>query len=361
VAAPNHPGEPPQKPAETGFDSNVGLLVGFGVAKEKFGFRKRPYAALHHLRGGYAFGVNQPRIDYSGDFRAENRRRYWDVRALVSGIENLYFYGFGNDTEGSADDPFFEVRSDTAGAAARAVFELGDSISIGGGPIARYTKTDQDRNNLVTTARPYGVENISQAGVTAGFRFNNRTFPGKLDFHDSDDLRRWGPPSVGPGWSIDVDARYYPEALGLEEAYGLVRGTATYSHWFSSKGPALTVRLGSQQNWGIYPYFDAAQLGSDQVRGLPSNRFAGDASVFGNLSLHLRVGRAQLLVPGFWGFSVRGDVGRVFLAGEDSNTLHWGAGTGLWWTPWIQSTRLSVFAARSDQDTRLYLLLGYGF
>jgi len=56
-----------------------------------------------------------------------------------------------------------------------------------------------------------------------------------------------------------------------------------------------------------------------------------------------------------------GDVGRVFLSGEESNTWHWGAGTGIWWTPWIQSTRLSLFVARSDQDTRGYLLLGYGF
>jgi hypothetical protein len=300
-------------------------------------------------------------MDYLGNYRSENRGRFWDVRALASGIETLNFYGFGNETTASSKTSYYQVRSKTIGAAVRAFFEPSRYLRYYVGPVARYTDTDPDQQNYLSLTDPLGTGVVTQFGLLAGLHFNNRTFPGEPDFRDTGDLRRWGPPPVGPGWSVALDGEYYGNSQKLDGAYGFLRGNAEYSHWFTVQGPDLTLRLGGQKDWGSYPFFDAAFLGSDEVRGLPANRFAGDGVFFANVDLRVRVGRAQLLIPGYWGFSLRGDTGRVFLVGEASTTWHGGYGGGLWFVPWTQDTQLSLFVATSDEDTRGYLLLGYGF
>jgi hypothetical protein len=95
------------------------------------------------------------------------------------------------------------------------------------------------------------------------------------------------------------------------------------------------------------------------VRGLRAQRFAGDASVYGNLELRLFLVRTQLFLPldiGVFGF---GDVGRVFLDGESSNKWHPSAGGGIWFAPLARANTISMTVAASDEETLFYM--GFGF
>ncbi len=344
-----------------GYGPDLGVFIGSGIAIESFGFRKRPYASRHQIRLGFSTGALRPRLDYDAEFRPENRSHYWSIRALISGIETLNFYGFGNETPDLGDDDLRRVQQAAAMVEARLVLRLGSNVYLSTGPVARYTITDLSDDRFISKQRPYGVENTAQIGWVTGFSLNSRRYPGTRTVDATDDTLRWGPAPVGPGYTLDVDATYYPRVGDLVDDYAVVRGAATASYWLPSQGLGVGFRVGGQQNFGTFPYYDAAFIGGSTVRGLRANRFAGESSAYGNVEVLARVGSLAIVLPGRWGIFVRSDAGRVWLPGEDSDTWHWGYGGGLWWAPWNLTNAVRIYGAKSDEQTALYLLLGFGF
>lgn len=84
------------------------------------------------------------------------------------------------------------------------------------------------------------------------------------------------------------------------------------------------MRAGGGRVWGRYLFHEAAFLGGfSTVRGLPAQRYAGDAALYGNAELRLRP-------AGFLGVFALVDTGRVFLEGESSRRWHTGLGGGAW-------------------------------
>jgi hypothetical protein len=341
-----------------GWSPDPGLTLGMTFIKEHFAFRKRPYGAHHELRARLAFGVLRPAFEYSGIFRSENRRFYWSVRGIASGIEGLNFYGFGNETENTDDDEFYRVRQNVFGTNVRAAWVVGENVTVSTGPAAYYTTTREDENRLIGQTLPYGSEDLGQAGWTAGINFNNQRFPGNRNLKGSDDIFRFGPSPLGAGLSLDVDAAYYPKAWDLAAAYGKVTAKGSFTGILGS-GTAIQLLLGGATTWGDVPYFDAAYVGSHEVRGLRQNRFAGNDAAYANVGLMQRVGKLTLVIPGRWGVVLRGDTGRVWLDGEDSDTWHWSYGGGLWWAPWDLMNAIRVVYFTSDDDSQFYFLMGF--
>lgn len=129
-------------------------------------------------------------------------------------------------------------------------------------------------------------------------------------------------------------------------------------------GPTLALRVGGKKLWGTFPYHEAAFIGGpDTVRGLRRQRYAGDASAFGNAELRLRLFDFKMLVPIDVTVFGLADGGRVFVDGEDSNRWHHGVGGGLGLTFLRPEYTFSIAAARGSDDNkmRLYFQGGYGF
>lgn len=344
-----------------GLGPDIGLFVGLGVVFENFDFRKRPYSTQQQVRVGFSFGALRPRIDYYADRRSENSNRHYIVRALVSGIETFNYFGPGNDSVNTDDRDFHRVKESTGGVEVRVAWDLGD-FRVSTGPRGTYTIHDLDDPRLIAIERPYGTDDIGQVGWTAGINWNTREYPpGVRDAKASDDVLRWGPAPIGTGYTVDIDGVYYADTWNLRDDYTVLRGTATAAYWLSRSGPGVAIRVGGQHNIGEYPYYDAAYIGAKQVRGLPANRFAGDSSLYGNTMALFKLGRVSLVIPGYWGVFARGDVGRVWVEGEDSNTWHWGYGGGLFFAPWNLSQAVRILVANSDDGVAGYFLLGFGF
>src|SRR2546428_2281196 len=93
--------------------------------------------------------------------------------------------------------------------------------------------------------------------------------------------------------------------------------------------PTLAVRGAGKKVWGTYPLHEAGYVGgATTVRGFVEHRFAGDASVHGNVELRFSLAKVFFLVPTELGLFGLGDAGRVFLAGETSDRWHGAAGGG---------------------------------
>jgi hypothetical protein len=328
---------------------------------ETYGFRKRPYSTQHQVRGAFAFGAVSGRVDYAGIYRGENTRQFFILRAIASGIETLRYYGLGNESEATVDQSFFRIEQTQVAVEGRAAFSAGKSSTFTAGAIFRWTRTEEDDDDFIAIDQPYGIDDTGQAGVVAGFNFSNHTRPNQRELKGSDDALRFGPSPLGEGYTLDINAHYYPKVGGLRNDYGFADSEATASYLLGSRGPALAFRIGGTTTWGDVPYYDAAFLGSRQLRGLRPNRFAGQRSLYGNASAFFHIGRLTLLVPGRWGVLARGGSGRVWVTDESSDKWHTSYGGGVWWAPWDLQTAVRVEVSQSDETTLYYLLIGFGF
>ena len=95
--------------------------------------------------------------------------------------------------------------------------------------------------------------------------------------------------------------------------------------------------------YGVSPDWFASTFlgGPGNVRGYVGQRFAGDASVYANLDVRLRLGTMRLLVPAEVGLLAFADVGRVFELGVSSKQWHAGYGGGLWIAPLARTNAIS--------------------
>jgi hypothetical protein len=69
----------------------------------------------------------------------------------------------------------------------------------------------------------------------------------------------------------------------------------------------------------------------------------------------------MLVVPADFGIFGLADAGRVFLAGESSDTWHTAFGGGVWLGFLGRANTVSAALASSRERTRLYLQAGFGF
>ncbi len=126
--------------------------------------------------------------------------------------------------------------------------------------------------------------------------------------------------------------------------------------------PTLALRVGGKKVWGTFPFHEAAFIGGEStVRGFHEQRFAGDASLYGNAELRLFLSKFFVLLPGEFGVFGLGDVGRVYLDGETSDKWHRAFGGGIWFAYLNRRNTLSVAIADSDERTGVYVRAGFMF
>jgi hypothetical protein len=113
--------------------------------------------------------------------------------------------------------------------------------------------------------------------------------------------------------------------------------------------------------WGDAPFHEAAFLGgTDTLTGTTPQRYAGDASVFGNSELRIPVASVRTLLPldiGILGFA---DAGRVYVDGESPGGWHGVMGGGLWFGLLDRATGMSVVLT-SSRDRRVVFGTGLRF
>jgi hypothetical protein len=321
-----------------------GVFLGYGLRFIDYGFRKHPYASRQDLRVGYSSGLRGIRAEYEGEFVATNSRKRTDVQLRYSDVDFLRFYGFGNETTTRGDDEFHQVHQRQY--TFRTAWRLGfDDVSLSLGPVVKLSTTPTSRGGIIADARPYGVGDFGQAGVSARLAVDSRE-----------------PESVS-GAMFQVEGTYYPRVWDVESAFGEVHGeTGVVLGASSGLRPALALRVGGKRVWGEYPFHEAAFIGGpDSIRGLRPQRFAGDASVYGNAELRFRLFRANILVPTDVGVLGLADAGRVFVLPDPSKEWHTAFGGGLWMSFLNRRHTVSLTAASSEGQVRLYFQGGFLF
>ncbi len=327
---------------------DVGVLIGGGRTLTTYGFRKNPYATRHQFRAAFATGPKSYRLDYRGEFRRENSASYADLRVRATGIDVISFHGFGNELEAPGDEEFYRVTQDAFGLQPSMVFALGSRASLRIGPILKYVSTDDRPDRfLASLGNLYGTGNFGEVGGGFTLRYDSRDRAVMAE----------------QGLYLEVGWSAYPPVWDVDSTFGEVHGeAATYLSVSAPLDPTLALRVGGRKLWGRYPYFEAAFIGSGStVRLGRINRYAGDASAYGSTELRLSLTRVRLILPAQFGIFGLADVGRVFIAGESSDTWHSAAGGGFWLSYLERAYTLSLAIAKSDERTGIYAQAGFGF
>jgi hypothetical protein len=324
-----------------------GVLLGLELRHTDFGFRKHPYGDRHKLRVAYSTELNDFGGHYSYEsLRTDNRARF-AVDASISDLTIIRYHGFGNDTPSDQPEDFYDVsqRQYTFEPAYRFDTEAFD-LSIG--PVVKFatTRFGDEGPTLLEQENPYGTGDFGQVGARVAFLLDRRDHPD----------------AATRGAYLEAEGSVYPKAWDVEETFGVAQAeTGVYATAPIVFKPTLALRVGGQHAWGRYPFHESAFVGGATIRGLRRQRYAGDSSAYGNAELRLTLvdrGEAFLSRVGIFGLA---DGGRVWLAGESSDTWHHGVGGGVFVSVMKPENVWSFSVAQSEGRTRVYLLGGFMF
>ena len=356
---------------------DLGVFVGGAGSRRYFGYRKDPYSSSHSMNAGLAINRRKPFVSYSGTFRRWVRGLDAKVELEYSGIQVIRYNGLGNETRIDHPSSFYEVEQNHFAFAPALEFGAGGhqgggshggmktprtELTIALGPVVKYSDTPLASNEgrfIASRDHPvYGTGSFGQAGAQGEVMFDSRDNAGY--------------PTRGA--LLRLGGAVYPAVWDVESAFGSMDGEArAYLTAPVPANPTLALRAGGRKVWGTFPFQESAFLGgpgliagdapTGSLRGFRKNRFAGDASLYGNSELRLVLGKIRLLVPGELGLFGAADAGRVFHSGDpdDAGTWHTGVGGGLWLSFLQRLQSLSVAAVRGDDLTGVYVRAGLAF
>lgn len=325
-----------------------GLILGGGPTYTRYGFRKTPYAERLAARGAVGLGTGDVAVVVKGDFRRPNSRSGYSFLVEGSELEKIRFYGFGNETTAPEPNRFYVVEQDLLLGEATVNFGLPAAGRLFVGPVVKYVSSKVPAGTPFAAENVYG-SNYGQLGGKAEAAFDRRDDP------------------VFPrnGWRAGASVAAYPALWDVPAAFANADVIAA-GYWTPRfrGAPTAALRLGAQKVWGDFPIHEAAFLGGSRtLRGLPYQRYAGDAVVYGNSELRLPLSDVELIVRGTLGLVGLADIGRAYYSPESSDEWHSSAGAGLWFRFEVRETvlGLSLVGARAERENRVYLKLGAPF
>jgi len=328
------------------YNSDLGMLMGIGFGREHFGFRRDPYASSWSVKLAYASMLQNLRLNADYKYRWENSRITGSFAFMVSGIETLNFYGFGNSALVPEDSLSPDVSRQAVRFEPTLNFSLSQYVRLEAGMLFEYSRTVENPNTVVARDLPSGLGDLWQGGFTGRFVMDT------LDSH--------GWPTRG--LYIKIEGSYYPKLLDEKIGDFGTLDTALAGVFNLSSDFVLSGRFGVKKVWGEYPYFQAAYLGGKgNLRGYAKQRFAGDAAVYSNLEIRFPVSRYFVILPGEFGLYAFIDAGRVFLRNEVSDKWHSGYGGGIWIAPLVRQLTMSFALGHSDEGMRIYFRFGFDF
>jgi len=344
------------------YSTDLGAVVGASLTHTTYGFRASPAAKEQAIRGGWSFGQSSGKLEYDGTFRRSASALGFDLRAVVSGIGQVNFFGFGNDTPKQARSRY-HIQQTVVTVAPVARFGTSDRASLTIGPEFRLSDTGKRTGTILFEQAPYGIGRFSLVDARATVQLGTRRAkgPGLMAVALGEATGDTPDQPTGGGLRVVASGYVAPATLDVAETYGGVDGYVTAQ--VGNNHVQLATRVGGQRVFGTYPWFDAAVIGGSSVRGFRSHRFAGDASLYGNAELRTYLGPPVFasVFPVRFGFVAFVDTGRVWLRGENTNTWHPSEGGGILLKPVGTSIVLRAVVARGAEGTLVYAGSGFRF
>ncbi len=266
-------------------------------------------------------------------YDAEFKKAFGNTDILVNAIADLNgnimnYFGRGNDTdfERSGDfRKFYRTNFSFYRLDPAFRFSLGEGLTLTAGPSLQYfVYGDNDGRFIDNPSLIDDDPNLYQEKAHGGLLLN-------FNIDKRDD--------------IFLPTRGYKFNILLQGYEGLNSRSGSYAQLFPQvsfykaldKNGSITLanRTGAGFTKGTTAFYQHAFLGSeDALLGFRKNRFAGETTLYNNLEARIELPNIfRSLIPGKMGLIGFYDVGRVWVKGEDSDTIHQGVGGGAFFIP----------------------------
>lgn len=351
----------------TGYNRDDGVFVGGGPIINKYSrYRRQQYKLL----GNYALLTNSVSFHLSGTFFYPLKNLEVNVLADVKApryVDN--YFGMGNNSSwqsGHSNIDYYLVRMTQYVVATdfSKQIDRNEAQKIGLGLFYKNTNAEETDDRFITDIPANGLDENAlkmheYAGVSLSYRINtvsNREMKTEEEFEGSQTF---------PTRGIRFDATLL-QFIGLNDlSPGFTKASADFSTYLSfAQRPRVVYafRVGGEKNFGDYVFHEAAKLGQkSNLRGFRQTRFYGDASLYQNTDVRIRLKQFKTYVlNGSTGLTLFHDVGRVWLEDESSSRWHRGYGLGLWLSPFDMAL-LNVSYAHSNEDNLINVTLNYQF
>jgi hypothetical protein len=331
-----------------GYAPQNGVLLSANHTRIDYGFRHDPFRSRSIVRADVSLPELRPRLTWAFERTRPNSGERVGGRLTASGIELLRFHGFGNETEGSQSDEAYRVRQRLLRAEPSWSVALDDGVRLEGRAILQHTRTEQERETILSAQAPYGSGRFTQVG---------------LGTHLSID-RRDSPTAPRTGYLLDAALSAFPSLGSVRTPFATARATiAGYATPSAARhAPTIALRLGGQHGWGTLPVHESATIGgAESLRGWDVQRFTGRSSLHGSAEARMHLLRTKLLVPSDVGVLAFSDLARVFADDESSGRWHSSRGAGVWIAPMARAYTLSLSVAAGRERTAVYVAHGFAF
>ncbi|RLD77933.1 MAG: hypothetical protein DRJ10_11130, partial [Bacteroidetes bacterium] len=350
-----------------GYNQDDGVFLGGGPVIKKFSrYRRQTYEILanyafltkafnFHFAGSNIYPLKHIELSLVADYKSPN-------------YVNNYF-GMGNETKWQvekSENEYYRVRMSKFYVNPNFLKHLDrDGIhKVGLGLFYKSTDIEETPDRFISDFTQNGLEpgdlhHQSFAGISLNYKLN--TMP-------QEDLKKedqFGGSNMFPtrGMFADVGFLHFIGVNDDSPDFTKISGEWTSYLSFSTRPRVVyAIRLGGEKLFGDYVFNEAAKLGQNEnLRGYRLTRFYGDASLYLNTEIRIRLKQLNTYVLNTTGgLYIFNDLGRVWLEGENSSLWHDGYGLGLWWSPFDMAL-LTVSYARSREDKLINFSLNYQF
>jgi hypothetical protein len=345
------------------WEPNQQVMAGGGFSRTAWGFRKYPWANMQALTVLYSTGYRSARASYSGQWRINDSSLLGSVKLRASGVENLNFFGFGNEAPNITDKRVYKAEHGLYSISPALSYQPSSRFELHVGAEAKLVSTKGV--SLVEQQGIYGTGTFGELGLRVGFELDSRGrslgLTAQRGIAAPDASAAVAPPKVS-GVRIVADSIFVPKAWDVTKNFGGVDGSL--AGYLGNQRLVLATRVGGRRLWGPYPWFESASISGTGggVRGYYDGRFRGDSSLFGNAELRFWLGhRKNALLPLRWGLTAFCESGRVWYASESSNTWHTGYGGGIMTQLIGTPMALGASIASGTDGVRFYFSGGYSF
>ena len=326
--------------------SDDGLVLGGGFTFDRFEFGKNPFGQSHTLTGGVSLTRGTFEAGYSGTYQLWDPRIRTTFDANITSIDEADFFGFGNDTSDSGDSDLFDTEQTRTTIRPGFDFVVSPELNFFSNAEFNFNATDDDDDTLLNDLAPLGVGDFGWLNLIAGIDYDTRDRT----------------VASSPGYHVRVQGSFSPTVFDVDSSFTSVEGEAAGFFGLGTRA-LLALRVGGRNVSGDFPFQEAAYIGGrTTVRGLDTDRFAGDASVFGSAEIRYTIGEASAYVArAEYGVFAFADVGRVFVDDEDEDDLHPSAGVGISASALDRTVLLSFAIAASEERVTGLFTGGFSF
>lgn len=318
-----------------GYNLDDGFILGPGFTYVKHGFNKKPFEQKHELLANYTFRAEGVNARYRANYIELIGTKDLDLDFTINQPKVYQFYGLGNEvnpTEEELGNSQLRMQN----------YQFQTKLAKTSEDLSRKFSGGVELQFIELEEAAFG--DLSTLDVTQEFL----SFSLDYDYNHVDHL-------LNPNKGLRFHASAKKTLSMNNDEIDFYQLKTKLSFYFPlnvfKKQSTLAMRLGYAGNSGDFAFYQANFLsGVTELRGLPRNRYAGESVGYGNLELRKSfIKNKDVLALFDFGVLTHGDVGRVWVDGENSKLWHHSYGGGVYMNI-LEFFALVATYSVSDQD-----------